>query len=41
MLLRLAICEGAFELIGYAKVSASAAQARELGLLREQDGDHR
>ncbi|HWB86027.1 MAG TPA: 3-hydroxyacyl-CoA dehydrogenase/enoyl-CoA hydratase family protein [Bryobacteraceae bacterium] len=28
----------AFELIGYGKMSASAAHARELGLLREQDG---
>jgi 3-hydroxyacyl-CoA dehydrogenase len=28
----------AFELIGYAKVSSSARHARELGLLREQDG---
>ncbi|HXB70341.1 MAG TPA: 3-hydroxyacyl-CoA dehydrogenase NAD-binding domain-containing protein [Candidatus Acidoferrales bacterium] len=38
MLLRLANAKAAFELIGYAKVSSSAAHARELGFLREQDG---
>lgn len=38
MLLRLGDARTAFELIGYAKVSASAAHARELGLLRACDG---
>ena len=38
MLLRLGNAKAAFELIGYAKTSASAAHARELGLLRAQDG---
>jgi 3-hydroxyacyl-CoA dehydrogenase len=38
MLLRLSSAKAAFELIGYAKVSSSAANARELGFLREQDG---
>jgi 3-hydroxyacyl-CoA dehydrogenase len=38
MLIRLGNAKDAFELIGYAKVSASGADARELGLLREQDG---
>lgn len=37
MLLRLASAKAAFELIGYAKVSTSAAHARELGLLRPED----
>ena len=37
MLLRLGDAKAAFELIGYAKVSSSAANARELGLLRPQD----
>jgi 3-hydroxyacyl-CoA dehydrogenase len=37
MLLRLPNARAAFELIGYAKVSSSAAHARELGFLREQD----
>jgi len=36
MLLRLG-AKAAFDLIGYAKVSSSAAHARELGFLREQD----
>jgi 3-hydroxyacyl-CoA dehydrogenase len=38
MLLRLGQARSAFELIGYAKVSTSAANARELGILRPQDG---
>jgi 3-hydroxyacyl-CoA dehydrogenase len=38
MLLRAPDARAAFELIGYAKVSTSAANARELGLLRPQDG---
>ena len=38
MLLRLGNAKAAFELIGYAKTSTSAANARELGLLRAQDG---
>jgi 3-hydroxyacyl-CoA dehydrogenase len=38
MLLRLGDAKRAFELIGYGKVSASAAHARELGLLKEADG---
>jgi 3-hydroxyacyl-CoA dehydrogenase len=38
MLLRLGDAKAAFELIGYAKVSGSAAHARELGLLRPVDG---
>jgi 3-hydroxyacyl-CoA dehydrogenase len=38
MLLRLGNAKVAFELIGYTKVSGSAAQARELGLLRPVDG---
>jgi 3-hydroxyacyl-CoA dehydrogenase len=38
MLLRLGHAKNAFELIAYAKVSTSAANARELGFLREQDG---
>ena len=37
MLLRLGSAKAAFELIGYAKVSSSASNARELGLLRPQD----
>ena len=37
MLLRLGDAKAAFELIGYAKTSTSAAHARELGLLRPQD----
>lgn len=37
MLLRLGSAKAAFELIGYAKVSSSAVNARELGLLRPQD----
>lgn len=37
MLLRLGSAKAAFELIGYAKVSSSAENARELGLLRPQD----
>jgi 3-hydroxyacyl-CoA dehydrogenase len=37
MLLRLGNAKAAFELIGYAKTSTSAAHARELGLLRPQD----
>ena len=37
MLLRLGDPKAAFELIGYAKVSSSAANARELGLLRPAD----
>ncbi len=38
VLLRLGDAKTAFELIGYAKVSSSAQNARELGLLRAQDG---
>jgi 3-hydroxyacyl-CoA dehydrogenase len=38
MLARLGDARAAFELIGYAKVSSSAAHARELGLLRASDG---
>jgi 3-hydroxyacyl-CoA dehydrogenase len=38
MLIRLKDAKTAFELIGLAKVSASAAHAAELGLLRAQDG---
>jgi 3-hydroxyacyl-CoA dehydrogenase len=38
MLLRLGSAKAAFELIGYAKVSGSAAEAREMGLLRASDG---
>ena len=37
MLLRLESAKDAFELIGYGKVSTSAANARELGLLRQGD----
>src|SRR5262249_7180476 len=37
MLIRLGRAEEAFELIGYGKVSASAANARELKLLRPED----
>jgi 3-hydroxyacyl-CoA dehydrogenase len=38
MLLRFGNAKAAFELIGYAKMSGNAAHARELGLLRAQDG---
>ena len=38
MLLRLGSAKRAFDLIGYAKVSESAAHARELGFLRHCDG---
>jgi 3-hydroxyacyl-CoA dehydrogenase len=38
MLLRLGDAKAAFDLIGYAKVSGSAAHARELGILRPADG---
>ena len=38
MLLRLGSAKRAFELIGFAKVSESAAHARELGFLRHSDG---
>lgn len=38
MLIRLENAKAAFELIGFAKVSASAAHAAQLGLLRAQDG---
>ena len=38
MLLRLGSARKAFELIGYAKVSSSAAHAREMGFLRAGDG---
>jgi 3-hydroxyacyl-CoA dehydrogenase len=38
MLIRLGNAKAAFELIGYAKMSGSAAHARELGLLRAADG---
>jgi 3-hydroxyacyl-CoA dehydrogenase len=37
MLLRLGSARKAFELIGFAKVSTSAVNARELGFLRAQD----
>ena len=37
MILRLGDAKRAFELIGYAKVSSSADEARQLGLLREGD----
>src|SRR5439155_18366763 len=37
MLLRLGSARKAFELIGYGKVSTSAANAREMGFLRAQD----
>ncbi len=37
MLIRFGNAKAAFELIGYAKMSGSAAHARELGLLREED----
>jgi 3-hydroxyacyl-CoA dehydrogenase len=38
MLLRLGDARRAFELIGYAKVSTSAAEARDMGFLRASDG---
>ena len=38
MLIRLGNAKAAFEPIGYAKMSGSAAHAREMGLLRAQDG---
>jgi 3-hydroxyacyl-CoA dehydrogenase len=38
MLLRLGSAKAAFELIGPARMSGNAAHARELGLLRAQDG---
>lgn len=38
MLIRLGSARKAFELIGYGKVSTSAANARELGFLRREDG---
>jgi 3-hydroxyacyl-CoA dehydrogenase len=38
MLLRLGQAKAAFQLIGRARTSANAVQARELGLLRAQDG---
>jgi 3-hydroxyacyl-CoA dehydrogenase len=38
MLLRLGHAKAAFDLVAYAKMSGSAAHARELGLLRPQDG---
>jgi 3-hydroxyacyl-CoA dehydrogenase len=38
MLLRLGDIKAAFDLIGYAKISTSGAHARELGLLRPEDG---
>ena len=38
LLLRLADAKAAFERIGYAKVSTSACDGRDLGLLRPQDG---
>jgi 3-hydroxyacyl-CoA dehydrogenase len=38
MLLRLGNAKAAYELIGSAKMSGNAAHARELGLLRAQDG---
>ncbi|HEY1241515.1 MAG TPA: 3-hydroxyacyl-CoA dehydrogenase/enoyl-CoA hydratase family protein [Bryobacteraceae bacterium] len=38
LLLRLQDAKAAFERIGYAKVSTSASDARDLGLLRPQDG---
>ena len=37
LLIRLGEAKQAFELIGYGKVSSSAEDARDLGLLREQD----
>jgi 3-hydroxyacyl-CoA dehydrogenase len=38
MLIRLGNAKASFELIAYAKMSGSAAHARELGLLRAEDG---
>jgi 3-hydroxyacyl-CoA dehydrogenase len=38
MLLRLGNAKAAFDLIAFAKMSGSAAHAREMGLLRERDG---
>ena len=38
LLIRLGEAKKAFELIGYAKVSTSAEEARDFGLLRAQDG---
>jgi 3-hydroxyacyl-CoA dehydrogenase len=38
MLIRLGDAKAALELIGYGKMSGSASHAREMGLLREQDG---
>ncbi len=38
MLLRLGSAKAVFEIIGYAKISSSAANARELGFLRGEDG---
>src|SRR3979411_2372225 len=38
MLLRLGDAKRAFDLIGFAKISESAAHARELGFLRGGDG---
>jgi 3-hydroxyacyl-CoA dehydrogenase len=38
MLIRLGDAKRAFELIGYARVSESAAHARDLGFLRPADG---
>src|ERR1039458_1481491 len=38
MLIRLGNAKAAFELIGDARMSGSAAHAREMGLLRAQDG---
>jgi len=38
MLLRLGNAKAAFDPIGYAKMSGSAAHARDMGLLRAQDG---
>ncbi len=38
MLMRFGNAKPAFELIGYAKMSGSAAEARSLGLLRDGDG---
>ena len=38
LLIRTGSAKSAFELIGYAKTSGSAAHARELGLLRSADG---
>jgi len=37
MLLRLGDSKRAFDLIGFAKISESAAQAREMGFLRSSD----